>query len=134
MCSKPIKHFCNLNQFLQFLRMLFQIYFLFSGFFVYCSNQTKDVRIPLLIFDFKIIKKDSFSENKISAHRTSKNSSTGSVDHTIPVIPRVILLCDINFFCPFKYSFSLHNCFFTKISSHLIDSRSYLHHDISHYW
>ena len=41
----------NLNQLLQFFRSLFQIEFLFADFFINCSNQPQDLRIPFLISD-----------------------------------------------------------------------------------
>jgi len=48
-------HLCDLHQFLQFLRPLFQVQFLLSGFFIDRRNQAQDFRIPLLFPDRRVV-------------------------------------------------------------------------------
>ena len=45
----------NLHELFEFLRALLQIQFLLPGFLVYGRNQTKNVRVPLLLPDCRVI-------------------------------------------------------------------------------
>ena len=45
----------NLHELFEFLRALLQIQFLLSGFLVYGRNQTKNIRVPLLLPDCRVI-------------------------------------------------------------------------------
>ena len=45
----------NLHELFEFLRALLQIQFLLPGFLVYGRNQTKNVRVPLLFPDCRVI-------------------------------------------------------------------------------
>ena len=46
----------DFHQLFQFLRALLEIHLLFSGFFIDCSNQPQDFRIPFLFADCCIVK------------------------------------------------------------------------------
>jgi len=49
-------YLCYFYKLLQFLWLLLKKHLLFSCFFIYCGNQTKNIWIPLLISDLRIIK------------------------------------------------------------------------------
>ena len=45
----------NLHELFEFLRALLQIQFLLSSFLVYGCNQAKNIRVPLLLLDCRVI-------------------------------------------------------------------------------
>ena len=64
-------HLCNLHQFFQFLRALFQVHLLFPGFFIDRRNKAEDFRIPHFVLDFRIIE----SSHYLTSHSFPLNNS-----------------------------------------------------------